>query len=113
MTATGSSRQHPPAAAATRRRAAARRRRGRRIYAAAAVAVSVVFLIALGPRAGIAAGLGGLAVYAAARYACSPPPTDPRNSGHKPGRRPRLRQPAGWPAAARLTRTWSAKEKTE
>ena len=76
--------QASPATTAGRRQAASGRRRAQAVYAAAVGVLAVVFAVALGLRTGIAAGVAGLAVYAAARFACSPPPTDPRRSPYRP-----------------------------
>lgn len=83
MTVAGARTQPPPAAVTGGARPAACRRRGRWIYAAAVSVAAVAFVIALGPGAGLTAGLGGLAVYAAARFACSPPPAGPRRRAYR------------------------------
>lgn len=85
--------QASPASPAGRRPAGSGRRRARAVYAAAVGVLAVVFAAALGLRTGIAAGVAGLAVYAAARFACSPPPSDPRRSAYRPAQSPGRKSP--------------------
>jgi len=77
----------PPAAPASPRRATPGRRHARLVYTAAVGVLAVVFAIALGPGAGLGAGAAGLIVYAAVRFAASPPPADSRSSAYRPAPR--------------------------